>query len=245
MRQRIVVIVAVLLLGTAESRTPAHAQSGDVAYVTRVVAVNAIYAAIGDRIEAVRYIGVGVPLIAHPTRGPEPYADVVLEMNRRLVEGKWVRLTYDDRVRDEQGRLLAYVWVGRVFVNAALLQHGYADADRASINTRYVPYFLSLEASARHAGRGLWGYRDVLMYHRARQAASAGEASNIGEQAASALGGRVFSAPNPITPPTLVPIPSSEPGAVAAPGRSTGGLSPRPEARPSPGAPYVPPSRMR
>lgn len=253
MRQRIVVIVAIVLIGAAERGTPSHAQSsGDAAYVTRVVAGNAIYAAIADRIEAVRYVGVGVPLIAHPTRGPRPYADLVREMNRRLVDGKWVRLTYDERGRDEQGRLLAYVWVGNVFVNAALLEHGYADVERGAVNTRYAAYFQTLEASARHAGRGLWQYGDVLAYYRARAAAPVGEASNVEEQGATALGGRVFSAPNPITPPTLLPTSSfsSESGAAAAPGRSTGSsgvLPTRPESgtRPQSGTTYMPVPRMR
>jgi hypothetical protein len=85
MRSR--VIFGVVLLATVGSvGGPAHAQTPThVAYVTRVVDGNLIYAALGERIEAVRYIGVTVPLIAHPTRGPEPYAGVVREMNQRLV----------------------------------------------------------------------------------------------------------------------------------------------------------------
>lgn len=247
MRRLIIVVIALLTVVSAEVSGPANGQTtghGELAYVTRVVDGNVIYAAVGQRVEAVRYIGVGVPFIAHPTRGPEPYDSVVLEMNRQLVDGKWVRLAFDAKPRDEHGRLLAYVWVDRVFVNAALLYRGYAEAERASVNTRYATYFQSLEADARRARRGLWGYGDVLAYHRPRPPETA--ASNADERPANVAGGRVFSSPNPITPssvPGTAPAPSSSSvGPTAAPApRSTGGLG-----RPSqPGTTYSPGSGMR
>jgi endonuclease YncB( thermonuclease family) len=229
MRQRIVLMIALLILTFAEVSGGAYEQpAGGPAYVTRVVEGNVIYAALGQQLEAIRYIGVGVPFIAHPTRGSEPYAAVVMEMNRQLVEGKWIRLAFDAQPRDEHGRLLAYVWVDDVFVNAALLYRGYAEAERAGVNTRYASYFQSLEADARRTGRGLWRYGDVLAYYRPRPADD--DTGNVTERPASVAGGRVFSSPNPITP-SLVPAvsssppPSAAPSAPAAPAaRSSGGL---------------------
>jgi endonuclease YncB( thermonuclease family) len=252
MHTRSIAIVAISLIGAAEIGTPAHGQTaGERAYVTRVVDGNVIYAALGERLEAVRYIGVAVPFIAHPTRGRQPYADVVLEMNRRLVEGRWIRLTLDAQRRDGDGRLLAYVWVDDLFVNATLLHRGYAEAERAAVNTRYATYFQSLEADARLAGRGLWGYADVLAYHRARAVESTSDAGNVDEQPATAAGGRVFSSPNPITP-TSVPAPTllpESPGAGIPGGasRGSGFLPTRPEPRrwPQPGTTYMPVPGMR
>jgi len=246
MRQRIIVVIALLTVISVEVGGLAHGQpTGELAYVTRVVDGNVIYAAVGQRVEAIRYIGVGVPFIAHPTRGPEPYDSVVLEMNRQLVDGKWVRLAFDARPRDEHGRLLAYVWVDRVFVNATLLYQGYAEAERATVNTRYATYFQSLEVDARRARRGLWGYGDVLAYQRPRPPETA--VSNAGERPANVAGGRVFSSPNPITPSSVsgtapAPSSSSSVGSTPAPApRSTGGLG-----RPSqPGTTYSPGSGMR
>ena len=243
-------VVAALLVAAAELGAPAHGQTrGERAYVTRAVDGNVIYAAVRDRIEAIRYIGVAVPYIAHPTRGPEPYAGVVLEMNRRLVEGRWIRLDFDAQPRDSDGRLLAYVWVEDVFVNAALLYQGYAETERASVNTRYTGYFQGLEADARHAGRGLWGYADVLAYHRARAVDSVADAGNVDNQPATAAGGRVFSAPNPITP-TLVPAPTllpESPGAAVFGGQGSGVVPTRPEPGrwPQPGTTYMPLPGMR
>jgi micrococcal nuclease len=251
MRALVVAVVASLLVATAEIGAPAHGQTvGEQAYVTRVVDGNVIYAAVRERIEAIRYIGVAVPYIAHPTRGPAPYAGVVLEMNRRLVEGRWIRLNFDAQPRDDDGRLFAYVWVADLFVNAALLYQGFAETERAAVNTRYAAYFQSLEADARRAGRGLWGYADVLSYYRAH-AIETGDVGNVDEQPATAAGGRVFSAPNPIAP-TLVPTPSALPeslgaGASGGAGRGSGFVPTRPEQGqwPQPGTTYMPAPRMR
>jgi micrococcal nuclease len=241
MHQRIILVFALLIVTAAEMSGPAYGQTaGDLAYVTRVVDGNVIYAAVGQRIEAIRYIGVAVPFIAHPVRGPEPYAAFVVEMNRQLVDGKWIRLGFDKQTRDEHGRLLAYVWVDNVFVNAALLHRGYAEAERGAVNARYATYFQSLEADARRTRRGLWRYGDVLAYHRARPAESAATVGNVAAQAASAAGGRVFSSPNPINPaavaaPSSVPASSSSPAsapAAAPASRSSGGLGRSPSSTP-------------
>jgi micrococcal nuclease len=240
MRGRVVFVLVLLatvgsVCGLAHAQTPTHW-----AYVTRVVDGDVIYAALGQRIEPVRYIGVTVPLIAHPTRGPEPYASVVREMNRRLVDGKWIRMAFDEQARDRHGRLLAYVWVDDVFVNAALLHWGYAEAEHATVNTRYAAYFQSLEEGARRAGRGLWGYGDVLTYHRVRPA----ESTHESDHAADAAGGRVFSAPNPLIP---APLPGTSPPSAssgAAPSAASSGTV-APPARSGSSTGYMPVPRTR
>ncbi len=45
---------------------------------------------------------------------------------RKLIEGKTVRLEYDEEKRDAYGRVLAYVWVGGTFVNMEMIKNGYA-----------------------------------------------------------------------------------------------------------------------
>ncbi len=48
----------------------------------------------GDRVK-VRYIGVDTPETHHPMRGVEPYGKEAAEANRKLVDGKTVRLEFD------------------------------------------------------------------------------------------------------------------------------------------------------
>jgi micrococcal nuclease len=224
-RRPALLVAVALLLAPVAGASPARAgsQAGP-AYVTRVVDGNTLYAELGGRLEAVRYIGVNVPVVDHPTRGREPYAGVVREMNRRLVESQWIRLVFEDQSRDRDGRLLAYVWVGDLFINAALVHWGYAEAAAPSpTNARYAAWFRSLEEGARRDGRGLWRYGDVQAYYRPGAAEREGEGESQ-DRAATASGGRVFSAPAPFIPPLPAGTRSSPaPVTPATPGPAPGG----------------------
>ena len=72
--------------------------------------------------------------------------------------GRRVRLVLDAEPRDRYGRLLAYVYRGRdgLFVNAALVRHGYARPLTIPPDVRFAGRFAALAAAARRAGRGLW-----------------------------------------------------------------------------------------
>ncbi len=110
----------------------------------------------GDRVK-VRYIGVDTPETHHPMRGVEPYGMEASEANRKLVDGKTVRLEFDVQQLDRYGRTLAYVYleVG-TFVNAWLVEHGFALVMTVPPNVKHQKLFLKLQREAREAGRGLW-----------------------------------------------------------------------------------------
>jgi micrococcal nuclease len=124
--------------------------------VVRVVDGDTIHVRIGARVEKVRYIGVNTPELHHPTRGEEPGGREALELNRQLTAGKRARLEQDVQQRDRYGRLLAYVWVGDVMVNAELVRRGCAQVMTVPPNVRYQDLFLKLQRDARQAGHGLW-----------------------------------------------------------------------------------------
>jgi micrococcal nuclease len=101
----------------------------------------------------VRYIGIDTPEL-HPQ--PEPYAVEAWQANQRLVEGKRVRLERDVSETDRYGRLLCYVYVDSLFVNAELVRQGLARAKAYPPDTRYQDYLEELEQQARLADRGIW-----------------------------------------------------------------------------------------
>jgi micrococcal nuclease len=110
----------------------------------------------GDR-EKVRYIGINTPETKHPTKGVEHYGKEASEANRKLVDGKPVSLEFDVEQRDRYGRLLAYVFLkDGIFVNAWLVENGYAQVMTVPANVKYQDLFLKLQREAREAGRGLW-----------------------------------------------------------------------------------------
>jgi len=121
--------------------------------VARVVDGDTLVLAGGER---VRYIGVDAP---EDTTVVEPFGPEATALNRRLVEGKWVRLERDVSDRDRYGRLLRYVWVGEVLVEAELVREGYAEAKPYPPDLRYYPCLEALEEEARREARGMWSRR--------------------------------------------------------------------------------------
>jgi micrococcal nuclease len=62
----------------------------------------------------------------------------------------------DVQPRDKYGRLLAYVYVGNIMMNAALMRLGFAQAATFPHHVKYQDHFLTLQREAREAKRGLW-----------------------------------------------------------------------------------------
>ena len=109
------------------------------------------------RVERVRYIGIDTPETGKPDAPGECYADRAQAFNERLVRDGGVELALDVDERDRYGRLLAYVYAGRVLVNAELLRAGYAKQLTVPPNVRFETRFGRLARDARQANRGLWG----------------------------------------------------------------------------------------
>ena len=147
---RLAAVLALLLAASPAFGSPLEG------LVVRVVDGDTIHVRVADRVEKVRYIGVNTPELHHPQKGEEPGGREALEVNRTLVTGRRVRLETDVQARDRYGRLLAYVWVGEVMVNAELVRRGYAQVMTIPPNVRHQALFLKLQRDARDAERGLW-----------------------------------------------------------------------------------------
>lgn len=101
--------------------------------------------------EYVRYIGMD-----SPEKGRPFYLEATRE-NKRLVEGRKIRLEYDVERTDRYGRTLAYVYAGDTFINAELVKNGYAMIYTFPPNVKYYKALLALQEEARKGNRGLWG----------------------------------------------------------------------------------------
>jgi micrococcal nuclease len=151
-RARLAVILAAVLLALAVPVLAATLEGA----VVRVVDGDTIHVKIGDRVETVRYIGVDTPEVHHPRRGEEPGGREATAVNQQLVAGKQVRLELDVQERDRYRRMLAYVWIGEVMINAELVRLGYAQVMTIPPNVRHQALFVKLQRDARDARRGLW-----------------------------------------------------------------------------------------
>jgi len=80
------------------------------------------------------------------------------DFTRDLVEGKRVRLEFDVERHDKYGRLLAYVYLvdDGTFVNAKIIEEGYASLMTYPPNVKYADEFVKLYQQARENNKGLW-----------------------------------------------------------------------------------------
>jgi len=145
--------------GASDENTNETKESGNrvEAQVTRVIDGDTIEASIDGKTYKVRYIGIDTPETVHPTKGVEEYGKEASAKNKELVGGEGVQLERDVSETDKYGRLLRYVYVGDLFVNAELVRLGYAQAVSYPPDVKYQDLFLELQREAREAGRGLWG----------------------------------------------------------------------------------------
>lgn len=102
----------------------------------------------------VRYIGIDAP---ETSQQSECYGPEATAKNRELVERKKVELQKDVSETDRYGRLLRYVLVDSLFVNAEMVEKGYARAVTYPPDVRYRDLFARLEREARQAKAGIWG----------------------------------------------------------------------------------------
>jgi micrococcal nuclease len=129
--------------------TPTERPSTE-AKVVRIIDGDTIEVDIGGMTFQVRYIGIDSPEADAPL-GPE-----ATEANRQLVEYKTVRLVADVSEVDDFDRLLRYVYVGDLFVNAEMVRLGYARAVSYPPNVAHDDLLAEAERQAREARVGLW-----------------------------------------------------------------------------------------
>jgi len=126
------------------------------AEVSRVIDGDTIEVRVSGGIDEVRYIGIDTPETVKPGEPVQCFGPQSSAANKRLVEGRSVRLVFDRERRDVYDRLLAYVYAGDRLVNAALLRDGYARTLTIPPNVAHAGLFHRLARAAGRTGRGLW-----------------------------------------------------------------------------------------
>ncbi len=150
------VVTLLALAGCAEleqlapTDAPSGNLDGETATVTRVIDGDTIDVRLNGQTERVRYIGIN-----SPERDEVCYNEATAA-NATLVQGQRVTLVRDVSNTDTYGRLLRYVYVGDVFVNAELVAGGYAESRAYPPDTSQQRYLDSLERAAKAAGRGCY-----------------------------------------------------------------------------------------
>lgn len=109
----------------------------------------------------VRYIGIDTPETVDPRKSVQCFGKEASNENKKLVEGRLVRLEKDISEIDKYGRLLRYVWViddsgQEIFVNDYLVHEGFARSSSYPPDVKYQDQFRESERQAREENKGLW-----------------------------------------------------------------------------------------
>lgn len=127
------------------------------ALITQIVDGDTIEVSINGGIYRLRYIGIDSP---EPTSTNNCMRDVArwaTDKNRELVGGKKVSLEKDISETDKYGRLLRYVYIGGLMVNAELVRLGYAQAMPYPPDLKYQDLFSKLQEEAKLKKLVIWG----------------------------------------------------------------------------------------
>ena len=126
------------------------ATAGDLATVIGIIDGDTIDVSLGGGTYRVRYIGVNTPEV------DEPCSDEATAANVALVNGQVVTLVRDVSETDQYDRLLRYVYVGELFVNAELVKQGWAEAVEYPPDLANAGFLEDLEDAARLQNLGCW-----------------------------------------------------------------------------------------
>jgi endonuclease YncB( thermonuclease family) len=101
-------------------------------------------------VQSIRMIGINSPEIG------EPCSLEAKEKLEDMIIGKEIRLEKDITEKDEYGRLLRYVYVDNLFINAEMIRLGLARVEEIKPNVKYSDLFLETENKARKSSRCIW-----------------------------------------------------------------------------------------
>ena len=124
-------------------------------YVEKVLDGDTVQLSTGERVV---YKGIDSPEPGGGAGWLSECSSAAKELNRRLVEGKRVTLEMEKAQRDKYNRIVAYVHVDDVFVNAELTSRGLAMAVIYRPEDRYNLLLSRLQEEAKSFNRGIWKY---------------------------------------------------------------------------------------
>ena len=107
--------------------------------------------------ERLRYNDINTPETVHPTKPIECHGPQASAKNKELVEGEIILVELGNPEKDRYGRLLGYVYIDDLFVNAELVRGGYAEVNSYGNPGSKLSNLLDIEKNAKKSMKGLWG----------------------------------------------------------------------------------------
>ncbi len=110
------------------------------------------------KVEEIRFVGVDTPETRDPRKAVQCYGKAATQFTKSKLEGKQVRLEADTlgTNRDRYDRLLRYVYVDDILVNAEIVKQGYGFANTGFPFSK-MEEFKQYQRKAEMSKQGLWG----------------------------------------------------------------------------------------
>ena len=106
--------------------------------------------------ERLRYNDIDTPETVHPSKPIECYGPEASKKNKELVEGETILVELGNPEKDKYGRLLGYVYIDDLFVNAELVRGGYAEVNSYGNPGSKIVELINIERDAKLKSTGLW-----------------------------------------------------------------------------------------
>ena len=106
--------------------------------------------------ERLRYNDIDTPETVHPSKPIECYGPEASKKNKELVEGETILVELGNPEKDRYGRLLGYVYINDLFVNAELVRGGYAEVNSYGNPGSKIVELINIERDAKLKSTGLW-----------------------------------------------------------------------------------------
>ena len=140
-------------LSPKESKTDNN-RSNLVQYeVIRVIDGDTVELKNGERL---RYNDIDTPETVHPSKPVECYGPEASAKNKELVEGETILVELGNPEKDRYGRLLGYVYIDDLFVNAELVRGGYAEVNSYGNPGSKIAELINIERDSKLQSTGLW-----------------------------------------------------------------------------------------
>ena len=107
--------------------------------------------------ERLRYNDIDTPETVHPSKPIECFGPEASAKNEELVQGEIILVELGNPKKDKYGRLLGYVYVDDLFVNAELVKGGYAEVNSYGNPGSKIGELINIENNAKLKSMGLWG----------------------------------------------------------------------------------------
>lgn len=132
-------------------------RNGMGARVLRIIDGDTLEVEIDNEAFKIRLIGVNTPETVHPFLEEEEFGREAGDYLKSLLTNQTVVLEFDENVMDTYNRLLAYVYLRGIFINAEIVKNGFGEA-YTDYPFRYLDDFVRYEQEAKEKRAGLWAY---------------------------------------------------------------------------------------